>query len=76
MSGSKGRRDDMKNTMSLAALAGNCVIYLTPEMHRGTNGIHRNKAFRLRVQQEFQWRLEMAGWTRKEFIDTFLKSRL
>lgn len=54
----------------------NCVIYLTPEMHRGTNGIHRNKAFRLRVQQEFQRRLEMAGWTRKEFIDTFLKSRL
>ena len=54
----------------------NCVIYLTPEMHRGTNGIHRNKAFRLRVQQEFQRRLETAGWTRKEFIDTFLRSRL
>ena len=54
----------------------NCVIYLPPEMHRGTNGIHANKAFRLRVQQEFQGRLEAAGWTRREFIETFLRSRL
>lgn len=53
-----------------------CVIYLTPEDHRGTNGIHRNREMRLRIQAECQQKLEDAGWTREEFRETFGKSYL
>jgi hypothetical protein len=45
-------------------------------MHRGVMGIHRNKEFRLQVQAEYQMKLEAAGWTRQEFIETFQKSYL
>lgn len=54
----------------------NCVFYLPLEVHRGSLGIHRDKELLFRVQQEFQRKLESAGWTRGEFIETFLRSRL
>lgn len=53
-----------------------CVVYLTPEAHRGSDGVHNNKIERLKLQTEYQQRLEDAGWTREEFRETFGKSYL
>lgn len=54
----------------------NCVIYLLPEDHRGPDGIHRNKEFADAVKADYQGRLEAAGWTREEFIETFGRNYL
>lgn len=48
-----------------------CVIYLTPEEHRGTHGVHNDAEFDRLLKTMYQWRLEKAGWTRDEFIETF-----
>ena len=51
----------------------NCVIYLPRELHTGTNGIHRNRAFREKVQAEYEDRLIAAGWTDDEIREVFGK---
>lgn len=50
----------------------NCVIYLSPEEHNMSNkGVHFNRDFDLMLKREYQRKLETAGWTREEFIETF-----
>lgn len=48
-----------------------CVIYLTPEEHRGTHGVHNDIDFDRTLKAMYQRKLERAGWTREEFIATF-----
>ena len=51
----------------------NCVIYPEPWFHEL---IHTNAAIRKQIKAEHQAKLEAAGWTREEFIETFRKSYL
>ena len=54
-----------------------CVIYLSPEEHNMSNkGVHFNREFDLYLKSECQKRLEGAGWTRAEFIETFGRNYL
>ena len=51
----------------------NCVIYIPALYHKQ---IHANALLRKRLKAEYQRKLEAAGWTREEFIETFGKSYL
>ena len=52
-----------------------CYIYLTPELHNlSDKGIHFNRELNLKVKKEFEKRLIAAGWTKKEFVETFGKN--
>lgn len=54
-----------------------CVIYLPPEMHNlSGKGVHFNREFDLMLKRECQQRLEAAGWTREEFVETFGRNYL
>lgn len=49
----------------------NAVIYLHPSVHEM---VHADAAVRRELKAEYQARLEDAGWTREEFIETFGRS--
>ena len=49
----------------------NCVVYLHPMVHAM---VHEDAGVRKELKSEYQMRLEEAGWTREEFIETFGKS--
>ena len=54
-----------------------CVIYLPPRLHNmSREGVHANAAFDRALKAEYQRRLEAAGWTREEFMETFGKNYL
>lgn len=51
------------------------VVFLTPDQHRGDNGVHHNKEFNVylkRIAQ--QTAMEYYGWTIEEFIGKFGKN--
>ena len=54
----------------------NCIVYLPYAYHRGNNGVHHNKVYRLFLQARGQADLENIGWTREEFIETFGRNYL
>lgn len=54
----------------------NCVVYLLPEDHRGSYSAHSNREFAEALKADYQGRLEAAGWTREEFIETFGRTYL
>ena len=51
----------------------NCVIYISPAAHEY---IHKNADCRKALKAEYQQKLELAGWTRSEFVETFGKNYL
>ena len=51
----------------------NCVAYISPAHHRR---IHEDVRTRNQLKVVYQEKLERAGWTREEFIETFGKSYL
>jgi len=54
----------------------NCFLYLPWWVHEGKNGPHHNRAYAQALHESFQRKLEAAGWTREEFIETFGRSYL
>lgn len=55
----------------------NAVVYLPHMQHLyGERSPHANAAVAQALHKEFQHRLESAGWTREEFVETFGRSYL
>ena len=51
----------------------NCVIYIPSAYH---NRITNDAKLRKKLKAEYQEKLEDAGWTREEFIETFGRNYL
>ena len=51
----------------------NAVVYLHPAVHEM---VHKDAGVRRELKAEYQQRLEDAGWTREEFMETFGRSYL
>ena len=54
----------------------NCIVYLPRELHTGDYGVHFSKTLMQSLHEDYQQRLESAGWTREEFRETFGRSYL
>lgn len=52
------------------------TVWLTSEMHRGTNGVHNNSELALLLKKEAQVAFEREHGTRKEFLQIFGKNYL